>query len=78
MLGITMNFDISAMLTSKRTFIICHHMKFIKQKEKRRNKKCGGPNQTHVEQMKQLPKKNCQINLYKSEHRKKSPIMNKI
>ena len=45
MLGLTMQLDISARLTSQITTIICHHMKkiLLKKKEKKENtKKYGG------------------------------------
>jgi len=48
MLGITMQFDISARLTPQVTTIICHHMKkfIIKTKKKERKyKNMGGLDQ---------------------------------
>jgi len=52
MLGITMQLDISARLTSQVTTIICHHMKKIllkKRKKKERNTKIlGDYAKTHI------------------------------
>ena len=47
MLDITMNFDISARLTAQRSTIICHDMKHIIKRKKKRYKTMGGLGQTH-------------------------------
>jgi len=47
MLGIIMNFDISARLTPQRSTIICYDMKHIIKMKKKRYKTMGGLGQTH-------------------------------
>jgi len=47
MLGITMNFDISARLTTQRSTIVCHDTKHIIKRKNKKYKTMGGLGQTH-------------------------------